>query len=1442
MRWLQRQQRLRRPSPSQAANHSFSLRQSGLWTMTRLTAAAPWSPRLQPAVLPMYQSQSYISVETQRQMRLEPPWLLLYEGSLLLENDVWASQTDGSSWDLIAGRTFTGQQAVLVNTSFRAHLLSANCEDPGSDAVFTMGGLLTPNGDGDNSVWYSVDELRWSQVDGSTFTPGRSWSSCDVTSATGTVLLMGGQQGNVGGTGGFLNDVWAGGTDGTSWSRQSGQAPWPARAEHLVILVPVDAILNVELLYVIGGEVSAGQVNDVWVSSDDGVTWAVVTLNAPWPARWGHSGVATSDGVLVVLGGVQTVRGLEGSLSDVWSSFDGGLTWSSCAVEATPDPFIRSEQGFALNSDEALILVSGIKFVPGQGATQYRDVWKTNWSLRETPILSDICNTPIPDGGVGLPYWPGTVAPAPPVSSSAAAVVSSSAVSSSFRSSSAVSSSTSSPFTTSSSRLSSSSSSAAGGASPASNAFMMEVMTNLAPWSARIQPAMLPMFAPVTYQSVTRVGQVTLQPPWLLLYEGSLAGFSAEVGLLVENDVWGSGDSGQTWDLLSGISQFGGPSGRPRETLSALPNSSFRARAASGNCEDPSSDRVYSLGGIYSEKVAGQFRIVATNEVWYSDDSLSWQLQAVQSFSPGRFLLSCDVNAAGHMLTMGGQTADGALLNDVWMQAADGADWTLVTLNAGWSPRSEHLVLVGTAPLLGLELLYVMGGQTSATGSSNDVWASSDGGASWSLISAAAPWGPRWGHAGVITEAGALLVIGGSNTDTGSDADTYTYREIWASFNGGLDWSICTFLPGAANRTFIRTEQGAALLSNGQLALSAGYWFNPPNPRNDSRAVWKTAFSLEDTAGLARRCNGVMPWWGAGLGSWPGAASPLAPGSSSSAMPGRITPSSSSSSSSSASTSAVPTVQPSSTGAGPPLSRSFSMTRLTAQAPWSFRIQPALLPMYSPITFQQSVTGAVVSLDAPWLILFEGTLTQADTLRNENDVWASSDGANWQLISGVSSFDGRTSAAFHPNSSFTPRGGSTNCEDPESDRIFSLGGFLVQDNTLLFTNEVWQSEDGLVWTPSSAVSFTPGRYFSSCDVTSLGDVLTMGGATALDGQSISLLNDVWSMTASVWRQVTDHAPWAARLEHLVLVADAPLLGQQELIYVMGGTVDNTNYGVHSNDVWSSSDSGYSWLRITNAAAWGPRWGHGGAATRAGVLVVIGGIGSASSGSPYFTYHDVWASLDGGLSFSPLTLAGDYTVYVRGEPGVALVGDEQLMIAAGYTFGSAPGRSDHRDVWKSSQSLSDPQAVATMAGTRVPVAGIGLPSWAPAPAPKPGSSSSTGRSVSPADGGGGGGLSGGAVAGIVLLVLVLVLGASAGGYWWYRRRVSGMGGGQALDAGWGGSGMSMDLFGPRSGAGSDRHSGSLLGGNDGFGSSSSGGGRADYYLGAGQYTEMQTSTK
>ncbi len=61
-----------------------------------------------------------------------------------------------------------------------------------------------------------------------------------------------------------------------------------------------------------------------------------------------------------------------------------------------------------------------------------------------------------------------------------------------------------------------------------------------------------------------------------------------------ENDVWASLDMGATWDLIAGISRNG-----TRGYVQAVnATRRFSSRGGSNNCEDPTNDDVFSIGGI----------------------------------------------------------------------------------------------------------------------------------------------------------------------------------------------------------------------------------------------------------------------------------------------------------------------------------------------------------------------------------------------------------------------------------------------------------------------------------------------------------------------------------------------------------------------------------------------------------------------------------------------------------------------------------------------------------------------------------------------------------------------------------------------------------------------------------------------------------------------------
>ena len=53
-------------------------------------------------------------------------------------------------------------------------------------------------------------------------------------------------------------------------------------------------------------------------------------------------------------------------------------------------------------------------------------------------------------------------------------------------------------------------------------------------------------------------------------------------------------------------------------------------------------------------------------------------------------------------------------------------------------------------------------------------------GATWSIVTASAPWGVRYDHTSVIDAGGAIYVIGGQG-------NAPTYNDVWVSTDKGAD-------------------------------------------------------------------------------------------------------------------------------------------------------------------------------------------------------------------------------------------------------------------------------------------------------------------------------------------------------------------------------------------------------------------------------------------------------------------------------------------------------------------------------------------------------------------------------------------------------------------------------------------------------------------------------
>jgi Concanavalin A-like lectin/glucanases superfamily/Secretion system C-terminal sorting domain len=174
--------------------------------------------------------------------------------------------------------------------------------------------------------------------------------------------------------------------------------------------------------------------------------------------------------------------------------------------------------------------------------------------------------------------------------------------------------------------------------------------------------------------------------------------------------------------------------------------------------------------------IGGDPQSQALRDVWKSTDGINW-IQVLDTI-PGLTPLRTMHNVAslnGKILNFGGQQVQyvNENLNQVW-ESTDGSDWTRLP-DAPWTGRGMMLNSCvddnGNMWLLG-------GGRLWDRRCYNDVWKTADG-INWELITASAPWKPRYWH-NVAWFDNKLWVMNGMASQTDNN-------ETWYSENG-TDW------------------------------------------------------------------------------------------------------------------------------------------------------------------------------------------------------------------------------------------------------------------------------------------------------------------------------------------------------------------------------------------------------------------------------------------------------------------------------------------------------------------------------------------------------------------------------------------------------------------------------------------------------------------------------
>ena len=605
---------------------------------------------------------------------------------------------------------------------------------------------------------------NWTQVYAGDGWPGPDHSS--VVLPDGSIVVMGGWRQTFDS---WTNDVWRSTDNGTTWTLMTDNAEWKRRMGHSSVALPDGSI-------VLMGGWSYGYDSDVWRSMDNGATWTLMTNNPGWGGRYDHSSVALPDGSIVLMGGSTSGD----NKNDVWRSTDKGATWTR--MNASAGWSARYESSAVALPDGSIVLMGG-----REGSDEKNDVWRSTdngvtWTQMTTGAewspRWDHSSVVLPDGSIMLTggyssgrkndVWRSTDNGATWTQVTASAEWSPREGHSSVV-------------------LPGGSIVVIGGFDGGSANDIWRSADNGTTWSLVYQGA--------GWRGRYGHSSVAL-PDGSIVLMGGLSGGS-------KNDVWRSTDRGTTWTLMTASAEW---SPRYRHSSVALPDGSIVLMNGYSGCNDVwrSTDngktwtQVTAHSGLewgHSSVALPDGSIVlmggyCSNEVHRSTDKgATWkQINASSGWSP-RFWHSSVALPDGSIVLMGGLTSEYPNgCNDVWRSTDNGKTWTQMTASAEWPPRYGH-----SSVALPDGSIVLMGGRSG--GSKNDVWRSTDNGATWTQVAADAGWSARHEHSSVALPDGSIILIGGEHSSN------FGYlNDVWR-FESSLAFSYLNALFGSDTET-----------------------------------------------------------------------------------------------------------------------------------------------------------------------------------------------------------------------------------------------------------------------------------------------------------------------------------------------------------------------------------------------------------------------------------------------------------------------------------------------------------------------------------------------------------------------------------------------------------------------------------------------------------------
>ena len=307
--------------------------------------------------------------------------------------------------------------------------------------------------------------------------------------------------------------------------------------------------------------------------------------------------------------------------------------------------------------------------------------------------------------------------------------------------------------------------------------------------------------APWTQQTASAGWSTRWGPTGVAIPDGSIVLMGGSTGPNGGslNDVWRSTDDGVTWTEVTA-------------------NAGWTPRELSHSVVMPDGSIVL-MGGY-------NFGSGNLNDVWRStDEGATWTQMTASAGWTGRSSFSSVAMPDGSIVLMGGWGSSD--VNDVWRSTDNGATWTEMTTNAGWTPRQGL-----TSVAMPDGSIVLMGGEDSVGNFDNDVWRSTDNGATWIEVNASAGWMGRYGQSSVAMPDGSIVLMGGTISPALANGNAPYVNDVWRSTDDGATWTEVNAIAGWTGRY----QQSSVAMPDGSIVLMGGVNSWSPGPMND---VWR---------------------------------------------------------------------------------------------------------------------------------------------------------------------------------------------------------------------------------------------------------------------------------------------------------------------------------------------------------------------------------------------------------------------------------------------------------------------------------------------------------------------------------------------------------------------------------------------------------------------------